>query len=185
MSDKQHAQLVLRGCDLLVANSTAGSVSTGNLNFTWTNINLRTVLGPLYDKYDEFYLTLKYIATGANPKSFLTADNCNLLLNISGLPFLNQTYNQPRNCNGTTAIVGAYLFPTAINNASSQCFYSSNYLIFGKNQELVNINIYYTRVVDCAVPVYDAQNCTYAPPVFILDIFGIDKEEGNKNGMRL
>ena len=104
MSDKQHSQLILRGCDLLVANSTVGSVSTGNLNFTWTNINLRTVLGPLYEKYDEFNLTLKYIATGANPKSFLTADNCNVLLNISGLPFLNQTYNQPRNCNGTTAV---------------------------------------------------------------------------------
>ena len=61
-------------------------------------------------------------------------------------------------------------------------FYSSNFLTFGKNQELVNISIFYVRVYNGAVP---AAGVVYPEPVFVLDIFGIYKEDGNKNGMIL
>ena len=183
MSDKQHAQLVLRGYDITLNENNIGFTTTANnINFTFKNINLRTVLGNMYDKYDMFNLTVKYIGVSKLSAVFADNDNSNVILNISGLPFINQTYLHSRFCNTTNAVLGLFSFPTTAGQPSSQCFYSSNFLTFGKNQELVNINIFYTRVYDGAVP---AAGVAYPEPVFVLDIFGIDKEDGNKNGMRL
>ena len=139
----------------------------------------------MYDKYDIFNLTVKYIATSKLEVLFGNSDNTNVIMNISGLPFINQTYYQGRFCNVSSVVLGAFNFANTVGAVNNQCFYSSNFLTFGKNQELVNINIFYTRVVDNALPPTNNVSCKYPVPVFILDIFGIDKEEGNKNGMRL
>ena len=179
MSDKHHAQLVLRGYDLTTNENNIGVANTGNTNYTWKNINLRTVLGPMYDKYDVFNLTLKYIASSQTPTA-LGADSSNVIINISGLPFLNQTYLQSRNCNTNTAVLGTYSYPATANLTSNTCFYSSNYLTFGKNQEMVNINIFLTYVLNG----YQATG-NFPETVYVLDIFDIDKEDRNKNGMRL
>ena len=46
MSDKQHAQLVLRGSDISSTENNVGFITTDtNFNLTWKNVNLRTVLG--------------------------------------------------------------------------------------------------------------------------------------------
>ena len=183
MSDKQHAQLVLRGSDIDEINTGVSNLTNSIL--LWRNINLRTVLGDMYDKYDLFNLTVKYIGSGKLNPVFDNIDNSNIIININGLPFINQTYNHSRFCNTSNAVLGLYTIPNTLNSVSSQCFYSSNYLTFGKNQELVNINIYFTRIVDNDPPPVSIANCSYPEFVFILDIFGIDKEDGNKNGMRL
>ena len=179
MSDKQHAQLVLRGCDLTTNENNIGVVNNYGTNYTWKNINLRTVLGPMYDKYDVFNLTLKYIAS-SQPPAALTVDGSNVIINISGLPFLNQTYLQSHNCNTNTAVLGTYNYPATAKLTSNTCFYSSNYLTFGKNQEMVNINIFLTYVLNG-----NQATGLFPETVYVLDIFGIDKEDGNKNGMRL
>jgi len=124
MSDKQHAQLVLRGYDLSTTETNIGVANATNTNYTWKNINLRTVLGPMYDKYDVFNLTLKYIAASQTTAG-LGADGSNVIMNISGLPFLNQTYLQSHNCNTNTAVLGTYAYPTASAISSNTCFYSS------------------------------------------------------------
>ena len=109
MSDKQHAQLVLRGSDIPAVENSAGfTTTTTNFNFTWENINFRTVLGDMYDKYDIFNLTVTYIATSKLSVVFADADNTNVIMNISGLPFIKQTYNQSRFCNGTSAVLGSF-----------------------------------------------------------------------------
>ena len=86
MSDKHHAQLVLRDYDLTTNETGIGIANNGNTNYTWKNINLRTVLGPMYDKYDVFNLNLKFIASSQTPTA-LGADSSNVIINISGLPF--------------------------------------------------------------------------------------------------
>ena len=187
MSDREHAQLILRGYELPLVESNIGFINATATNLTWKNINLRTLLGAMYDKYDTFNLTIKYIGT-SKATSLLNAnygnsdpDNLNVCLNINGLPFINQTYMQSHGCNATNAILGIYTFPATVTT-SQQCFYSSNYLTFGKYQELVNINIYYTRVADGLIPV----TITAFPEIiFILDIFGIDKPVNNINGTRM
>jgi hypothetical protein len=55
MSNLQIASLVLRSSDLTPgASNQYGSSDTYQLIQTWNNINLRTLLGDMYDKYDLF-----------------------------------------------------------------------------------------------------------------------------------
>ena len=178
MSDREHAQLNLRGYDLPSVENNLGVANGSNSNYLWKIINLRTLLGPIYDKYDSFNLTLKYIASSSNIFT-LPANDANVFLNITGLPFLNNTYQQSHFCNTSVAVLGTYNFPLVIGQTSNTCFYSSNYITFGKNQELVNINIFYNKILDGSI------SSQFPGAVFILDIFGIDKEVNNINGTRM
>ena len=48
--------------NVLPTNGTTNAYGTGNStlsSFTWTNINLRTLLGDMFDKYDSFMLFYK------------------------------------------------------------------------------------------------------------------------------
>jgi len=54
------------------------------------------------------------------------------------------------------------------------------FLTFGKNQEMVNINIFLTLVLNG-----NQATGLFPETVYVLDIFGIDKEDGNKNGVRM
>ena len=136
----------------------------------------------MYNIYDLFNLTLKYIGCSQGTTNQITAENENVIININGLPFINQTYVQSRFCNTSNAVLGLFQFPLTTGTTVSQCYYSSNFLTFGKNQELVDINIFFTRVIDSALI---NSGGLFPEPIFILDIFGIDKEDVNKNGMRL
>ena len=53
--NQRNACLVLKTSDLIPGKTlTAGVCDTYRQNMIWYNINLRTVLGDLYDKYDYF-----------------------------------------------------------------------------------------------------------------------------------
>ena len=64
MSNLENAALVLRTSDL-TANSTTnvGTCDQYRTNFTWNNINLRTLLGGMYDKYERFNICLNTVST--------------------------------------------------------------------------------------------------------------------------
>ena len=55
MSTNENASLVLNS----VNASSTNSIKT---SFTWANINLRSLLGDMYDRYDRFNLCLNTIA---------------------------------------------------------------------------------------------------------------------------
>ena len=59
MEQKRSARLVLKTSDL-TANSTTnnGSCDQYRTSFTWFNINLRMLLGDMYNQYDYFNITL-------------------------------------------------------------------------------------------------------------------------------
>jgi hypothetical protein len=63
-----------------------------------------------------------------------------------------------------------------------QSYYSSNVATFGKSQELCNITISYSKVIDGSSP---STISAFPEPVFIFDIIGIDKQVGNQNGTRI
>jgi hypothetical protein len=53
MSDLRNAALVLRTSDLTVGQtSSVGELAADKTSMTWYNINLRTLLGDMYDDYD-------------------------------------------------------------------------------------------------------------------------------------
>ena len=61
MSYQDIACLILK-TNVLPMDGTTNAYGTSNsINtiFTWTNINLRTLLGDMFDKYDRFLLLLK------------------------------------------------------------------------------------------------------------------------------
>ena len=62
MSNNACATLILKTSDISSTPSTIGSSNTNKSQLYWNNINLRTLLGDLYDKYDTFNLCLNSIS---------------------------------------------------------------------------------------------------------------------------
>jgi hypothetical protein len=188
MSNSENASLVLKGYDLSSTESNAGVCNTANTSFTWKNVNLRTLLGTMYEKYDKFNIVLNTIACSKTPAALGVSygnsdvDNLQVLLNIQGLPFINNTYETVKQHNTLTSVIGSFQFPSANATCSTQYFYSSNSATFGKSQELCNITIFYTKVLDGNPP---TTNAAFPEPVFIFDIFGIPNDDGFKNGSRM
>ncbi len=179
--DLQNASLVLKSSDLSVGTSNQiGTANSTNTAFTWNNINLRTVLGDMYDRYDAFNLCLNTVSTGVAGTIGTINDDKNVIIKISGLPWLNQCYDVTRANNTQQTVIATFLFTG--NQANTQYYYSNNIATFGKNQEQVNISIQYNRVSD-DTPVQTVNNFPNA--IFIFDIIGIPKEKGNNNGTRL
>jgi hypothetical protein len=134
----ESANLVLR-----TVNAVAGG--TIQAMFTWNNIDLRTVLGDMYDRYDKFNLILDGMASQRTADNLGVTDN-DLMLNItiSGLPFINQTYDTSKNLNTSRAILAPIRF---IRSSVFSFDYDGGYFItFGKSQEVCNITIQLTRL---------------------------------------
>ena len=81
MSYQEIACLVLKTSVLPMDGTTNhyGTSNSTNTIFTWTNINLRTLLGDMFDKYDRYLLLLQ---------SFYLSDSTTCLsteiLNLTG-----------------------------------------------------------------------------------------------------
>jgi hypothetical protein len=185
MSNLQIASLVLRSSDLTLNTSNQyGSCDAMKLTQTWNNINLRTLLGDMYDKYDLFNICLNTISTaGAGANGTLlggavatAADNLNVVVKLSGLPFINQTYSVKNGCNTSVCPISTFLFAnsgTANNITTTQLFFSNNCYTFGKSQQSCNLTIQYGRILDDALP---TTTNAYPNMIFIFDIVGVSKD---------
>ena len=261
MSNSQNASLVLNtasGTDVSLIMNQVLTVANKSAH-QWTNINLRTLLGDMYDKYDTFNLCLNTVAsslpnsvaittqalsasvqtagtqvtlattnaaiqigqyvTGVNvppnttvsnissntltlsnptltgiPAStvlsfysagFATNENLQVIMRVSGLPFINNTYNitSSGNVNSSYCTIGTFTFGG--NSTATQYFYGSNIATFGKNQDICNITIDYIRISDLKGPTVTNTLNIFPNVSFIFDIFGIDKQDKNQNGTRL
>ena len=90
MSYQELACLVLK-TNVLTTNGTTNAFGSGNAtlsSFTWTNINLRTLLGDMFNKYDRYLLLLQNISQ-ALAGAISTVDDKAILINMSGLIFVN------------------------------------------------------------------------------------------------
>lgn len=187
MSDKAVATLVLRGFDISSTASATGVTNQKRTQMTWNNINLRTVLGDMYDKYDTFNLCLNSVSCGTTEENLgpnygdSDIDNLQHLINISGLPFINQTYSQKNSCNTNSAVLGTFLYPSSTTTVGYRVYNDSGVLTFGKSQEQCNISITLTRVFDGADP-----DSLYSFPktTFIFSILGV-AEKNKNNGSRI
>ena len=157
----------------LVLNSRDASLSQdANTNWTWTNINLETVLGQMYYKYESFNICLSFVMSEANlvDSGITTVNDRNCLINIGGLPWINQTYNAKTNTNGSQTVIGFVQYPTntssSIVSPSFQSFYVAT---FTKNCPIVNININMKRI-DLSLPT--ATN-DFPNMLFLFDIYGV------------
>ncbi len=186
MSNIEQATLILRSGDL-IANTVNqyGSCEVNLTNFTWNNINLRTVLGSMYDKYDLFNICLANVTQSYGAGNFgVTNDDIIVQIYLKGLPFLNQTYSVTDCCNneGMGTVIGIYPFAEA--TYASVNYNHFHCATFSKNQEQANINIYYQRIY----PENGSYNVNTAHPfpevIFKFKIYGIEKTE-HQNGGRI
>jgi len=91
-------------------------------------------------------------------------------------------YNVTNKANGTLCTMATFGF--ASNTSVQQNFYGSGFMTFAKNQELVNINIQYTRLQD-DVPYNGNGGYIYPNTVFIFHIFGVPKEDNHSSRLFL
>ena len=172
-------------------NNQYGSTNSIRSKMTWNNINLRTVLGDMYDKFDTFNICLNTVST-ANPTAIggttisTNTDNLQIIFKLSGLPLINQTYNTYSGHNEMSTNIGSMTFTAA---AITQYFFSNNIATFGKNSDICSITIEYNRVIDglnpsSVGPWYQTAAAVAPFPnvMFLFDIIGIDKD--TKNGTR-
>ena len=176
MEQKRSIRLVLKTSDLTANATTAiGQCDKFRQNFTWFNINLRTLLGDQYDQYDYFNMSLVSMscALASTNAGQGTVDDKTVCVKLSGLPFINQTYDQKRGNNGSVTTLTIFQIPTTASATTLQYNNSTvNVLTFGKNQELCNINIFLTRILDDEK---SAITTAFPQFVFIFTITGVEK----------
>ena len=80
-----------------------GTISNNRCNLTWKNINLRNLLGTIYDRYETFNLYLYQVSqTAAFGSVPSTAPYLLVDIKLNGLRFLNNTYNNTSRNNTDT-----------------------------------------------------------------------------------
>ena len=170
MSYQEIACLVLK-TNVLPTNGTTNLYGTGNStlsSFTWTNINLRILLGDMFDKYDRFLLLLQNISHSLSA-AIATTDDRSILINMSGLSFVNSTYNQKLQSNSGALIVCPFIF-LSVAGVQSQIYNNLAVSTFIKQNDIANISINYLRVKDDASPTSTLPHMT-----FIFNIVGLEE----------
>ena len=187
MSNIACANLVLKSYEISSTPSVVGYTNTKRTLMVWNNINLRTLLGDMYDKYDTFNLCLNSISSGGPADNLgpnygnSDIDNLHHIVNISGLPFINQTYSQSSCRNGSSAFLGVFTYPSSTTSVGYRVYNDSGILTFGKSQEQCNISITLTLVLDVTDP--DTLN-SFPNTVFSFSIVGVDAKSST-NGARI
>ena len=123
-----------------------GTIENNRCTLTWKNINMRRVLGEMYDKYETFNMYLYQINQSSAFSTLAPILSAGWLLvdvRIKGLQFLNNTYNVVSRNNTNTAYLTAHgLNNTASNGAGTVTpMFNPSILTFSKHTECVDITI--------------------------------------------
>ena len=142
MSYQDISCLVLK-TNVLPMNGTQNDYGTSNsINtiFTWTNINLRTLLGDMFDKYDRFLLLLQNISN-ASPAATpgASVDDRAFLINMNGLSFINSNYVQKFQSNTGSVIICPYIMSGT--NAQSQIYNNFAVATFIKQNDIEKLKL--------------------------------------------
>jgi hypothetical protein len=133
----------------------------------------------MYDKYDLFNICLNTITTAVSYGNYGNSiDDRNVILKLSGLPFVNQTYSVKQGCNTNICPIASFFFPTFVTGGvtATQYFYSNNCFTFGKSQQSCNITLQYGRVKDDTLPLADVNSREFPAIVLLFDIIGVSKD---------
>lgn len=174
MEDKRSVRLVLKTSDLTINSSTTvGQCDQFRTSFTWYNINLRNLLGDLYNQYDYFNLSLISLSSSVASASAGsgTPDDRLIYIKLGGLPFIGQNYNQKSGNSGGLTTIGTFQIPTTAITSNQFYNNSANVCTFNKDQDLCNFSISFFRVIDDTKPALTIANPQFA---FIFTIIGID-----------
>ena len=135
-----------------------GIVSNFRSSLTWFNVNLKTILGDLYDKFERFNLKLNFVggsATGDLDEDLIS--NRNLYVSMKGPAWIS-SYNEKSNNNDSSQIITVLNIPL-LKNSTWIYNNTNNYygFTFSKN-EVINITIDLLTILENKHPVFDPTN---------------------------
>jgi hypothetical protein len=149
----EHASLILKPY-LLTAGGTNnyGTSNAGRSIYTFTNINLRNVVGnEIFDKYNKFNLILKNVMTEYNTGvnwGNAGADRV-LAINLSGFNFISN-YDITLKTSSQISTITTLLFnPTGSLNLTYNNNCVASFIITNEN---IDITVSYQRVSDGTLP---------------------------------
>ncbi len=142
------ATFVLKTYDLPL---TQGSNTIGSLNdihrssMTWRSVDIRSIIGTLWDKYTYFNITL--VSVLAPPIAFISG-NSDLIgvVNLQGLQFVNSSYNTKTKVNDIVAQVGFINYKQNVPSVTANNANSS--VMFQKGKPITDLTIYLNKITD-------------------------------------
>jgi len=179
METKQVGKLTLRTFDILQNNTLSdvdndiGTISANGQFITWKNVNMRLVLGDIYDKYNKFNIRLVGYSHRP-PTTALTTTN-NVLFYLSGtFSFAFGSYNHAtRSIRNETCIGGSILRTASVG--SNNTFFQIDTTIL-KQREYETFTIEYknssTQVIS---GLSEKINQMIGHSTFILEFVGVDE----------
>ena len=160
--EQETATLILSTYDIMSVyqsnvnlDNIRGTITNNRCNFTWKNINMRRVLGEIYDTYETFNMYLYQISQSGSNGTAISAQYSMVDVRISGLQFLNHTYNAVSRNNTNNMYLTSYLLYTGNNGTSGAItpMFNPTTLSFGKCTERVNLTIDMKCTKDQVYPV--------------------------------
>lgn len=168
--------LVLKHSDIstdttaVSASSSAGYWSNGKQKTTW-RFNMKHLLGSeIYDNNDLFVLRLNQLSY-SNANFPLAGKDQQVIVNLSGLNFINSTYDIKNGNSGSKQQL--VLVNLGINGGVES--YPPNIAMcnFGKSGEYVNLTIELMRTIDGLAGQFGTE--MYPHMVYQLDIYPVKK----------
>lgn len=178
ISDSEHISFVLKHSDIstntaavTASNDTGSSWSAGKQTTTW-RVNMATLCGDMWRKYNTFVLRLNQVSFGTQGSNWATTNNDLLMIvKMSGLTFINSTYDVK-----TGNQTGQYqmCLLNVANNAAGTVNFGSNVSVcnFKKGQDWVDIRLECIRCSDGKVVSYTTNVMPHM--VYSFDIYPIE-----------
>ena len=123
-----------------------GTINTQRNDFTWNNVDFKTILGDMFDKYDKFNIKLSSVMYSAqNPFGTAPDDRC-VKINMVGLPFSNASYHQKASSTSQYTTIGS--FNLTQSQANQLYFNDDNVFTIYKPASYSNVRIYLNTQYD-------------------------------------
>ena len=166
-----NASFILRTSDLPTfatgANSNGSTNNVSASSFTWNNIDMRLILGDLWDKYEYYNICLASTVFSSGAVTYASNDNKMGCIYMSGLDWTSN-YDTGRKQRTPNVPIG-YLASANISATAGVAQYFNTLFSnsFRKNSPITTINIFYNRISD------NTSNTSTAPFPQVAFIFKI------------
>jgi hypothetical protein len=184
-------QLILKTTDISTSNTVTdyygltvstsqGQVSQNRSSMTWYNINMRALLGDLYDRYERFNISLNF-AAGSSTGTIAEAiyDNRTFQVKMKGLPFIS-SFNINQDVNIGQVCFNVISLPATASTPWNNNYFSQQYYTFTK-QDMVNITIDLHTVLGDTYYAPNANTKMIGHCIFSFNIYGIDDFKNSNN----
>jgi hypothetical protein len=156
-----------------------GKVEENRTKLTWTNIDMRQILGDMFDKYDRFNISLNFVGTSETGSGTETTSDFRFFqVMLSGLQFTT-SYNHSHRSSDNKALVGIVNIPLTANTAYITNQQNSATYTFEKTQN-VSLTIDLLNISDNTYYVPTGNTLLIGHTLFSFTITGVDAFEKEK-----